>query len=105
MDYTTFFSYLLVMVLVTYLLRMLPFVLVRKKFKNHYVKSFFDYIPYACLSAMTFPSILFSTGNIMTATIGLFVALLLANKGKSLLVVALAACGAVLISGLIFALF
>ena len=53
------------------------------------------YIPYAVLGAMTFPDVMYSTGNLWTAAAGVVVAVILAWRGKSLLTVALAACCAV----------
>lgn len=52
------FLYVLVMALVTYLIRMIPFTLIRKKIKSRFFKSFLYYMPYAVLSAMTFPAVL-----------------------------------------------
>ena len=103
MDNRLFFPLLIVMVLVTYLLRMLPFVLFRRKIENARVKRFFEYLPYAILSAMTIPSILFATSNMVSATLGLIAALILAYKGKNLPVVACAASLTVLTSDMIFA--
>lgn len=60
MDTKTFIIYLVVMAGVTYLIRAVPFVMVNKKIENMYIKSFFNYIPYTVLAAMTVPrSILF----------------------------------------------
>lgn len=52
------YIYILVMAGVTYLIRVLPLVLVKKEITSPYVKSFLYYVPYACLAAMTFPAIL-----------------------------------------------
>ena len=87
-----FFIALFVMAGITYLVRMLPFVLFRKKIKNNFLKSFFYYIPYAVLAAMTLPAILYSTSSICSAAAGLTVALLLAFFERSLLTVAVGAC-------------
>ena len=84
-----FFKYVFVMALVTYLIRMLPFTLVRKKITNVYIKSFLHYVPYAVLGAMTFPSVFYSTENSFSSCIGVAVALILAFLNKSLLTVAL----------------
>ena len=62
MEMSAFLPYLLVMAGVTYLIRDLPLVLVRKKIKNRFLQSFLYYIPYTVLSAMTFPAILYATG-------------------------------------------
>ena len=93
--------YVLVMALTTYLVRMLPTTLFRKKIKSRFAKSFFYYIPYAVLSAMTCPAILYSTGSLLTAVVGLAVALVLALFKRSLIEVSLAACFVVFLVGLI----
>ena len=83
-----FLVYLVVMAAVTYLVRMLPLVLVRGKIDNKYISSFLYYIPYAVLTVMTVPGILYSTGHIASAIAGTAVALVLAYRKKSLIVVA-----------------
>ena len=90
-------SYIAVMALVTYLVRMVPLVLFRKKVENRFLRSFLYYIPYAVLSAMTFPAIFSSTADLKSALAGTIVALVLAFFEKGLLPVALSACGAALL--------
>lgn len=87
--------YIAVMAGVTYLIRMLPMALLRKKIHNRFVKSFLFYVPYAVLAAMTVPAIFESTGSFFSALAGFAVAALLAWCGGNLLAVALAACAAV----------
>ena len=89
------YLYIFVMAAVTYLIRMLPLALSKKGITNQYIKSFLYYVPYACLAAMTFPAILYSTASLYSALAGLIIAIIAAYKGKSLLIVALAACIAV----------
>ena len=48
---------ILVMAVVTYLIRMLPMAIFRKKIKNRFIQSFLSYVPYSVLAAMTFPAI------------------------------------------------
>ena len=96
-----FFVYLFIMAGVTYLIRVLPFVIFKGKITNTFVKSFLFYVPYAVLGAMTFPAILFSTGNYAASAAGLVVACVLAFREKSLLTVAIFACAAALIVNLI----
>lgn len=84
--------YILVMALTTYLVRMIPFTAFRKKITSRFAKSFFYYIPYAVLAAMTIPAIFYSTGSVLSAAAGLLVAIVLAFFGKPLIVVAIAAC-------------
>lgn len=94
-------SYIAVMAGVTYLIRMLPFVIFRKKIKSRFVKDFLYYVPYAVLGAMTIPAVFFSTGSIISAVIGLAAALVFAFRGKGLLPVAAAGCIAAFIAELV----
>ena len=92
--------YIAVMAGVTYLIRMIPFTLFRKKIKSPFFRGFLYYIPYAVLSAMTIPAIFYSTGNTATSVIGPVVAVVLAYFKLPLIVVALAASAAAFIFGL-----
>ena len=96
-----FAIYLLVTAGVTYLVRMVPMVALKKKIRSRFLLSFLHYIPYAVLSVMTVPAIFYATENPISAAVGFAVALVLAWRGKSLLQVAAAACGAVLLMQLI----
>ena len=96
-----YFIYLVIIAGSTYLVRMIPFVLARKKIENVFIKSFLYYIPYAVLTAMTIPAVFTSTGSIYSAVIGVIVAVILAYKGKSLTVVAVFSCMAVFICDLL----
>ena len=87
--------YIAVMAIVTYLIRMLPFTLFRRKIKSRFIRSFLHYVPYAVLGAMTFPDVLYATGSLWTALAGLIVAVMMAWRGYSLLSVAIGACLAV----------
>ena len=54
-----YFLFLLVMAGVTYLLRAVPFVLLKGKIKSRFWRSFLAYVPYTVLAAMTVPAILY----------------------------------------------
>ena len=54
---------MVVMSLTTYLIRVTPMVVFRKKITNRFVRSFLFYVPYAVLAAMTFPAIFSCTGS------------------------------------------
>lgn len=88
MNNTPFFLYILVMAGITYLIRMLPLVLIKKKITNRTILSFLHYIPYTVLAVMTVPAIFNSTSSVLSATCGFTVAVVLAVRGKSLLIVA-----------------
>jgi len=96
--------YIIVMASVTYLVRMLPLVIFRKKIESQFVKSFLYYVPYAVLGAMTFPAVLYATSSVWSAACGLLVAIIMSLKGKGLLTVAVAGCITVYIVELIMRL-
>ena len=100
-----FFIYLLVMAAVTYLVRMVPLALIKRKITNRFIRSFLYYVPYTVLSAMVFPAIFFSTGNIVSATVGAAVAIILSYFRRSLLTVSAAAALSVFATELILTLF
>ena len=90
------YAYILTMAVTTYLIRVIPLTVFRKPIKSRFLKSFLHYVPYACLTAMTFPSILSSTETMLSGAAALIVAVVLAYRGKSLLTVSVAASAAVM---------
>ncbi len=101
MDNSKFLVYLLVMAGVTYLVRMVPMVLIKEKIKNRFILSFLHYIPYTVLSVMTIPACFYATGNPVTAAVGFVVAVVAALFNRSLIQVAVLSCVAVLVTDLI----
>ena len=99
-----YFTYLLVLAGSTYLIRAIPFAAVRKKIENPFIQSFLYYIPYAVLTAMTIPAIFYVTGHVLSAVLGLLVAIFFAMRGKSLTVVAVAACVTVYVAEVLIGL-
>lgn len=97
----SFFIYLAVMAGVTYLIRVIPLVLVKKEITNKFLLSFLYYMPYAVLAVMTVPGIFFATTYPVSAAVGFIVAVVLALRDKSLTTVALFSCIGVLITELI----
>lgn len=104
MDAAYLLPYILVMAGVTYLIRMLPLAIFKKKLNSRFIKSFLYYVPYAVLGAMTFPAILYATDHMLSAIVGLVVAIILSFREKSLIVVALCACAGVLVCELLMML-
>ncbi len=88
--------FVLAMALVTYIIRAIPLVFIKRKIKSEYLRALLGYMPYGVLSAMTFPYIFYSTGNIYTALAGTAVALVASLCKRSLITVALFACLAAL---------
>lgn len=92
MNTTTFWIYLAILSGSTYLIRVIPFVAVKEKIKNKFIQSFLYYIPYAVLTAMTIPAILYATDYILSAFAGLVVAIIFALKDRGLTTVAVVSC-------------
>lgn len=77
---TNFYIYIAVMFVVTYIIRVMPLLLINKQIENKFIRSFLAYIPYTVLGAMTFPAIFHATGNpicgIAAAVVGVVLAFL-----------------------------
>ncbi len=92
------FTAIAVMAVVTYLIRMLPLTLMRRKIKSVFLRSVLAYVPYAVLTAMTVPFILYSTASPISAALGLAAALVLSLREQSLITVALGASAVVFLA-------
>ena len=92
------YVYIFTMALTTYLIRALPLVLLKKPIQSRFVRSFLHYVPVACLTAMTFPAILYATEHMLSGAVGLGVAVVLAVCNRSLLTVAAAGSCAVFLT-------
>ncbi len=95
------YIYIAIMALVTYLIRVLPLTLIRKKITNVTLRSFLYYVPYVTLSVMTFPAIIEATNSIWSGISALIAGVLLAYFGVSLFGVAVSSCTVVFIIELI----
>ena len=92
------YIYILVMAVTTYLIRVLPLLFFKKPIQSRFLRSFLHYVAIACLTAMTFPAILYTTEHLISGMVGLTIAVVLAMKNKSLIVVAAASCIAVFLA-------
>ena len=91
------YIYIAVMTVVTYLIRVLPLTLIRKKITNVTLRSFLYYVPYVTIAIMTFPAIINVTNSIWSGIAALVIGVLLAYFGISLFGVAVCSCAAVFI--------
>lgn len=73
--------------LVTFIPRLIPMMWLNDLKLNRFWESFFDYLPYAMLSALIFPSILSASGSTLLSLIGFAAALLLAFLNMNSMVV------------------
>ena len=88
--------YIAVMAGVTFLIRVLPLTVIRKRIKNRFFNSFLYYVPYVTLAVMTFPAIVRATNVPAAGAAALAVGILIAWKKGSLILVAAACCAVVL---------
>lgn len=95
------YIYIAVMASVTFLIRVLPLTLIRKKITNVTLRSFLYYVPYVTLSVMTFPAIIEATNSVWSGVAALVTGVLLAYFGVSLFGVAVSACAVVFLIELI----
>ena len=95
------YVYIFIMFGVTYLIRLLPLTLIRKKITNKTLRSFLFYVPYVTLSVMTFPAILEATDSFWSGLLALISGIVLAYFGVSLFGVAVCSCAVVFIAELI----
>ena len=101
MTTTYILSAIAVMAILTYLIRVLPLTIFRKKIKSKFINSVLYYIPYTVLAALTFPAIFESTGNVTVSVLATVVALILAYFNWGLVIVAIGAIIAALLFGII----
>lgn len=80
---------ILIMALVTYIHRAIPIAFINHEIKNRFIKSFLFYVPYAVIAALTFPSILYFTSNMIIASVGAITAIILSFFKQKLIVVAI----------------
>ena len=89
--------YILVMAAVSYLIRAVPLVLIRREITNKTIRSFLYYVPCVTLSVMTFPAILEATQTPWSGLAALAVGIAMAWLGRSLFQVAVGSCLVVLV--------
>lgn len=95
------YIYIFIMAAVTFLIRVLPLTLIRKRITNATLRSFLYYVPYVTLAVMTFPAVIEATNSVWSGLAALIVGVLLAYFGVSLFGVAVCSCVVVFIIELI----
>ena len=95
------YIYLAVMAAATYAVRVLPLTLIRKKIKWKFVNSFLYYIPYATLSVMTFPAMIYAVQSPIAGAAALLIGVISAYLKQGLFKVAAACCLTVFVLELI----
>lgn len=108
-DNQSLLALILASAFVTYMLRVVPLTMLRKPFKNPFLVALLDYMPYALLSSMIFPTMFYATDSSLIfpsmppipAVVGTITALIFGYFKKSLPVVAFSATSAAYITFLL----
>lgn len=91
------YLYILVAAAVSFLIRVLPLTLIRKKIKNRFIRSFLYYVPYVTLAVMTFPAIITAPQVPAAGILALIVGVAAAWKGVNMVGIAALCCGVVFV--------
>lgn len=94
-------TYLLIMSLVSFIIRVLPVTLIRRQIKNRFIRSLLFYLPYATLAVMTFPAILSISENPLCGAAAFAASLLTAWFTKNLFLSALCGCAAAFLAAIL----
>ncbi|MDD6187101.1 MAG: AzlD domain-containing protein [Oscillospiraceae bacterium] len=92
--------YIFIMFAVSYAIRVLPLLFLRKPITNRFIKSFLYYVPYVTLAVMSFPAVLETTQSPVSGAIALAVAIFAAWKGMAIFPVAVISCVTIFITEL-----
>lgn len=92
--------YILIGISVTFVIRVLPVVLIKEPIENKFIKSFLYYVPYVTLSLMTFPAMI--QGDFIPGLCALIIGIAAAYKGFDLLTVAIICCVIYFLVAMIF---
>ena len=83
---------ILILFVTTYFTRLIPFLVFKGNIKNKFISSTLAYLPYAVLTSMIFPEVFKQRDMaLLPAIVGFLVAVFVAYKEKSLVIV-LASC-------------
>lgn len=91
------YMYILVAAAVSFLIRVLPLTLIRKKIKNRFIRSFLYYVPYVTLAVMTFPAIITAPQIPLAGILALIVGAAAAWKGVGMAGIAALCCAVVFV--------
>lgn len=95
---------ILAMAVAMFICRVVPLFVFKNKIKNKFLNSVFAYIPYAVLTSLTFPEVFKSTGNPLSAIIGVITAVILSYFEKGLVTVLVSSTVAVFIANYVISL-
>ena len=91
------YVYILVAAGVSFLIRVLPLTLLRRRIRSRFLRSFLYYVPYVTLAVMTVPAIFQATQSPVAGAAALIAGVVLAWCGAGLLPVSVVCCGVVFV--------
>ena len=91
------YIYIFIMALTTFLIRVIPITLIRKKISNRFLQSFLYYVPYVTLAVMTFPAIMEATQSEISGVLALICGIVAAWAGFGMFKVAVVCCAVVFV--------
>lgn len=92
---------ILIMASITYIIRLIFPVLLRKPLRSKFLKSFIHYAPFVTLAVLTVPAIFYVSDNLTATITGFVVSLLTAWFTSNLPVTCIAGCLSVLIASIL----
>lgn len=95
------YLHLLVAAAVTFSIRTLPLLLLRRPIRSRFLRSFLFYVPYVTLSVMVFPAMIFATDSLAAGIAVLTLGVLVAWKTENLFFTTATVCALGLILALI----
>ena len=79
----------LILGIICWLMKIVPFAFFKGKIKNRFLNSFLYYVPFAIMTSMIIPEVFHSTSSVWSALIGVFVSIILGLLEQNILVVSL----------------
>ena len=79
----------LILGIICWLMKIIPFIFFNGKIKNQFINSFLYYVPFAIMTSMIIPEVFHSTSSVWSAIVGVIVSIILALLNQNILVVSL----------------
>ena len=92
----------LILGIICWLMKIIPFVFFKGKIKNRFLNSFLYYVPFAIMTSMIIPEVFHSTSSVWSAVVGVLVSIMLGLLEQNIIVVSLFSIVAVFIFEYIF---
>ena len=92
----------LILGIICWLMKIIPFVFFKGKIKNQFLNSFLYYVPFAIMTSMIIPEVFHSTSSVWSAVVGVLVSIMLGLLEQNIIVVSLFSIVAVFIFEYIF---